>query len=168
MKTEYENLKVTSPAPGHYIIDGLPSGHTQTEEGRLVHPMSVHIPPTLPSGLLLDIIRDRGEPLTATEVVARNQVAKEEQAANPLLVMGEDGGVSLAGVKDSEDISDSLVRQFNDLVPVLTVLRTDGTKRIKDLAEASGVSVERIKELSGQGFEIGAAGWVKLKEGGEA
>ena len=40
--------------------------------------------------------------------------------------------------------------------------------RLKELAEKSGVSVEKIKSLSGAGFEVGNGGWVKLQEGGEA
>jgi hypothetical protein len=138
MQTQYDNLKVSSPAPGHYIIEGLPTGSTQTEEGRLVHPMSVHIPPSLPSGLLLEIVNDRGavpEPVVEVEKVE-------------------------AGVKgsDSKGAVDAIVDH----------LSVNGATRIRDLANAVGLDVDTIKALDGQGFELGNAGWVKLKEGGEA
>jgi len=136
MKTEYDNLKVSSPAPGHYIIEGLPTGQTQTEEGRLVHPMSVHIPPSLPSGLLLEIVNDRGavpEPVVEVEKVE-------------------------AGVKDSElTLEEAIIEELQN-----------GAARIGDLAEKLGVEKDEIKALAGNGFELGNAGWVKLKEGGEA
>jgi hypothetical protein len=59
MKIEHPNLVIESPAPGHYVIIGLPSGSTQTEEGRLVHPEVVHITPDVPDDVLLAIIEDR-------------------------------------------------------------------------------------------------------------
>ena len=154
MQTQYDNLKVSSPAPGHYIIDGLPAGSTQTEEGRLVHPMSVHIPPSLPSGLLLEIIRDRGEPMTATEILARESLAFAEKAANPLVV--------LESVKDSATEGNAL------LDGIIEHLKNYGNSRISGIAAHLNVDVDAIKALDGQGFELGNAGWVKLKEGGEA
>jgi hypothetical protein len=136
MKTQYDNLKVSSPAPGHYIIDGLPTGSTQTEEGRLVYPMSVHIPPSLPSELLLEIVKDRG---AVPGPVA--EVAEIE-----------------AGVKDSElTLEEAIIEELQN-----------GAARIGDLAEKLGVEKDEIKTLAGNGFELGNAGWVKLKEGGEA
>jgi hypothetical protein len=59
MKIEHPNLVIESPAAGHYIITGLQSGSTQTEEGRLVHPTAVHISPEVPSEVLLAIVEDR-------------------------------------------------------------------------------------------------------------
>lgn len=61
MQYEHPHITVSSPAQGHYIIDGLPSGNTMTDEGRLVHPTAVHIPPTVPSDLLAAILEERGE-----------------------------------------------------------------------------------------------------------
>lgn len=154
MQTQYDNLKVSSPAPGHYIIDGLPAGSTQTEEGRLVHPMSVHIPPSLPSGLLLEIIQDRGEPMTLNEL----GTALEAMATTPpLVVEGE-----LEGVKDSVSEKNAL------LDGIIEHLKNYGNSRIGGIAAHLNVDVDAIKALDGQGFELGNAGWVKLKEGGEA
>ena len=136
MKTQYDNLKVSSPAPGHYIIEGLPTGQTQTEEGRLVHPMSVHIPPSLPSGLLLEIVNDRGA------------------VPGPVVEVEKVQG----GVKDSElTLEEAIIEELQN-----------GAARIGDLAEKLGVEKDEIKALAGNGFELGNAGWVKLKEGGEA
>jgi hypothetical protein len=143
MITEYENLKVSSPAPGHYIIEGLPAGSTQTEEGRLVHPMSVHIPPSLPSGLLLEIARDRGADVVRVDAVPVKEVEGVED-----------------GVKDSE--------RNGAVDAIVDHLSANGATRIRDLANAVGLGLDAIKALDGQGFELGNAGWVKLKEGGEA
>jgi hypothetical protein len=154
MITEYENLKVSSPAPGHYIIEGLPAGSTQTEEGRLVHPMSVHIPPSFPSGLLLEIVRDRGADVVRVDAVPVKEVEGVED-----------------GVKDSDN-GDFIPAKPGDVALSLILGALDengGTMRIKELAAAAQIDADTIKAFSGQGFEVGAAGWVKLlNAGGEA
>jgi hypothetical protein len=149
MITEYDNLKVSSPAPGHYIIEGLPAGSTQTEEGRLVHPMSVHIPPSFPSGLLMEIVKDRASKTDGLTV-------EKLQAAQGILEVAEIED----GVKGSE--------RNGAVDAIVDHLSANGATRIRDLANAVGLDVDTIKTLDGQGFELGNAGWVKLKEGGEA
>ncbi len=140
MDYDHPHLKVSSPAPGHYVIEGLPSASTQTEEGRLVHPSSVHIPPALPSDLLLAIVEDRGEKAGA-RLVELEEVAGGDK--------GSEGGGPLEAIVD--------------------YLAANGATRIRDLAVAVGVSVDFIKTNAGDGYELGSAGWVKLKqEGGEA
>jgi hypothetical protein len=147
MKTQYDNLKVSSPAPGHYVIEGLPTGSTQTEEGRLVHPMSVHIPPSLPSGLLMEIVKDRASKTDGLTV-------EKLQAAQGILEVAEIED----GVKDSElTLEEAIIEELQN-----------GAARIGDLAEKLDVEKDEIKALAGNGFELGNAGWVKLKEGGEA
>ena len=151
MITEYDNLKVSSPAPGHYIIEGLPAGSTQTEEGRLVHPMSVHIPPSLPSGLLMEIVKDRASKTDGLTV-------EKLQAAQGILEVAEIED----GVKGSEGEGNAL------LDGIIEHLKNHGNSRISGIAAHLEVDVDAIKALDGQGFELGNAGWVKLKEGGEA
>ena len=102
--------------------------------------MSVHISPEVPNDLLYAIINDRG--------------------AVPGPVTVEDVG----GVKDS-------VIETNETgpLPVIWDLLKDKPMRIRDLADKVGVTVDDIKALAGNGFELGVAGWVKLSvEGGEA
>jgi hypothetical protein len=138
MKYEHPRITVSSPAPGHYFIANIPASNAPTDEGLLVSPDVVHIPPSLPSDLLLAIVEARGD-------LALQKLVEIE-----------------GGDKDSED---------RELQSILLVLNDDdnGTMRIRDLSVASGVDVDTIKSLDGQGFELGAAGWVKLKkEGGEA
>ena len=77
-----------------------------------------------------------------------------DRGAVPSLV--EEETVVVSGVKDSSAA---------DLI--LAALQ-ERPLRLKELAEKSGVSVEKIKSLSGAGFEVGNGGWVKLQEGGEA
>jgi hypothetical protein len=141
MQYEHPHITVSSPAPGHYVIAGLRAGSTSTEEGRLVHPMSVHISPEVPNDLLYAIINDRG--------------------AVPGPVTVEDVG----GVKDS-------VIETNETGALGLILEAlkDKPMRIRDLADKVGVvTVDDIKALAGNGFELGVAGWVKLSvEGGEA
>ena len=154
MKYEHPRIAVSSPAPGHYFIANIPASNAPTDEGLLVSPDVVHIPPSLPSDLLLAIVEARGD-------LALQKLVEIEKAANPLVVLEPQSG-SLSGDKDSEN---------RDLQSILLVLNEDnnGTMRIRDLSLASGVDVDTIKSLDGQGFELGAAGWVKLKkEGGEA
>ncbi len=140
MDYDHPTLKVSSPAPGHYVIEGLPSASTSTEEGRLVHPLTVHIPPALPSDLLLAIVEDRGD-----------------KAGARLVELEDEAGV----------VKDSYGHGFVDTI--VDHLKANGPTRIRDLAAAVGVEVDDVKAHAGNGYELGSAGWVKLKkEGGEA
>ena len=146
MQYDHPTLKVSSPAPGHYVIEGLPSASTSTEEGRLVHPLTVHIPPALPSDLLLAIVEDRGD-----------------KAGARLVELEDEAG----GDKGSEEVEPGEGADYMRICRVLG--EQGGTMRIRDLATAAGVEVDFIKANAGKHFELGSAGWVKLKqEGGEA
>lgn len=103
--------------------------------------MMVHISPEVPNDLLYAIINDRGAVL------------------GPVTV--ED----LGGVKDSVIETN----KTGALGLILEALK-DKPMRIRDLADKVGiVTVDDIKALAGNGFELGVAGWVKLiNAGGEA
>jgi hypothetical protein len=146
MKYEHPRITVSSPAPGHYFINNIPASNAPTDEGLLVSPDVVHIPPSLPSDLLLAIVEARGD-------LALQKLVEIE-----------------GGDKDSGDFAPDDPLELA-LSLILQTLNEDdnGTMRIRDLAVASGVATDLIKRLDGQGFELGAAGWVKLKkEGGDA
>jgi hypothetical protein len=146
MKYEHPRIAVSSPAPGHYFIANIPASNAPTDEGLLVSPDVVHIPPSLPSDLLLAIVEARGD-------LALQKLVEIE-----------------GGDKDSGDFAPDDPLELA-LSLILQTLNEDdnGTMRIRDLSVASGVATDLIKRLDGQGFELGAAGWVKLKkEGGEA
>lgn len=130
MKYEHPNLAVSSPAPGHHVISGLPICRVQTDDGMVVAPDHCYISPNVPTEFLEAVIADR----------------KGESAKG--------SGESSEG----NALRDSIVGALKD-----------GAVRIGDLAEVLGVTVEDIKALDGQGFEVARAGWCKLliEEGAE-
>jgi hypothetical protein len=139
MKYEHPRITVSSPAPGHYFINNIPASNAPTDEGLLVSPDVVHIPPSLPSDLLLAIVEARGD-------LALQKLVEIEGGDKP---------------QRAGDAISFILEALNE--------DNNGTMRIRELSLASGVDVDTIKSLDGQGFELGAAGWVKLKkEGGEA
>lgn len=145
MKYANTNIVIESPAPGHFVILGHCPATVQTDNG-LVVPLDVcYIPPEIPTDLLREIInlREGGTPSSA---VAPEVVSETEELTH-VGPNGPEGDQGPNGILDA----------------VLAVLN-DGNVRIRDLADHVGCTVEDIKELDGQGFGIGNAGWVKLNE----
>lgn len=68
-----------------------------------------------------------------------------------------------------DDTDDTDTVSLSSRVVNLLSADSNGKLRMKELTEALGCTADEIKALDGQGFTIGHAGWVALKnEGGEA
>jgi molybdopterin-guanine dinucleotide biosynthesis protein A len=129
------NIVIESPAPGHFVILGHCPASVQTDNG-LVVPLDVcYISPEIPTDILREIINLRNGG-TPSSTVAPEVVNDKGEGR------GEDPST---------------------LEAILKALEA-GNVRIRDLADSIGSTVEEIKELDGQGFSIGQAGWVKLNE----
>ena len=95
----------------------------------------------------MEIVKDRASKTDGLTV-------EKLQAAQGILEVAEIED----GVKDSElTLEEAIIEELQN-----------GAARIGDLAEKLDVEKDEIKALAGNGFELGNAGWVKLKEGGEA
>ena len=142
MINTHGNIVIESPAPGHFVILGHCPASVQTDGG-LVVPLDVcYITPEIPSDVLREIVNLR-EGGTPSSTVA------PEVASGPEGEAGDVGPIGEPGIR------------MGILDLILNALQ-GGSVRIRDLADSVGCTVEDIKELDGQGFSIGQAGWVKL------
>lgn len=142
MKFEHPQFAVDEPTPGSFVLRGLPHKSVFVEgEGHHVYPSECIIRDDVPTEFLQAVIDARGG--FAEQMAAESFRAHQEQVKQ---------GDAL-GFQPSANILDAI---------------SDGPKRIGELAESLGVTVDDIKALDGQGFEIASGGWVRLKKEGGA
>lgn len=117
MKYDHPRITVGEPAPGHYIIDNLPSCRAESERGLVVAPMTCYISPAIPSDLLRAILAERelteGTPTDPSTNPAAPEPPPTQEGApsggsdgdtrdTPPAVVPESGQSSAEGVKDSK------------------------------------------------------------------
>jgi hypothetical protein len=136
MNYEHPQIIVTEPAPGHFAISNIPACRATTDEGIVVAPSDCYISPAVPTELLKAIIAER-EGVTA-ETAETSDGAEQSNDER---------------TTESED---------NELVAKIIEAVKDKPQRIGDLADELGCTKDDIRALSGNGFEVAAAGWVKL------
>jgi hypothetical protein len=145
MNYEHSQITVTEPAPGHFAISNIPACRATTDEGIVVAPSDCYISPAVPTELLKAIIAEReGKPsagLTFAEVAQNvSQLEADEQSNDERTTESED----------------------NELVAKILEAVKGKPQRIGDLADELGCTKDDIRALSSNGFEVAAAGWVKL------